>query len=173
MQPKPAAAVTALPSHELMRRVAPNRVERARLGRQLGIASESLMYAFGAPAAPVGSGRPNPIDKMDAVLEHARHHHPDVAEQIVQRFAAGNAAALAERGRALRVMDTVVTLHPEITREAMDAVVAVGEALRQGMLTGGCDAESVLRELEECERAARRAAAVLRASITAERKEVA
>jgi hypothetical protein len=153
-------------SHQLMQAAIPTRHEKRRVARALGFKGESQVYAFCED--PDGAGRPNPIDKIEVILDHALVHHPDAALAIVQRLEAKCVSALSARATALPLADLLVVLQPEAEREALDAVRAFSTAMRQMVLGGDCDQTALLREVEEAERQMSRVATMLRAVIEAD-----
>jgi hypothetical protein len=150
-----------------MQQAVPTRHEKRRVARNLGYKSEGPLYAMCED--PDGAGRPNLIDKMDILLDHARVHHPDAAIAIVQYLQAGNSQVIGERGRCLKVLELVVVQQPRAAKETTEAAAAYAEAMRQGHLSGHCDGEVLLREVEEAERAMHEAAAQLRTALADER----
>ncbi|HEX8276052.1 MAG TPA: hypothetical protein VF615_25670 [Longimicrobiaceae bacterium] len=154
------------PTHQLMQAAVPTRHEKRRVARALGISSESLFYAFCED--PDGSGRPNPIDKIEVILDHALVHHPDAALAIVQRLEARCVHALSARATALPLADLLVSLQPDAEREAMDTVRAFSTAIRQVVLGGDCDRDALLQEITEAERELKRVGVMLRAAIEAD-----
>ncbi len=150
-------------THVLMANAVPTRLEKRRLAAALGLKSESQVYAYCEDQE--GSGRPNPIDKVDAVLNHALVHHPDAALAIISHFESRAQRILGERGSALPVLDLVATLQPVVAKEGTEAVLALSEALRQGVLSGRCSPDDLLREVQEGERTLKYARTLIEAAI--------
>lgn len=151
---------------ELVRAAVPTRAEKRRVARTLGYSDESTLYKWSED--PDGSGKRNPIDCVEILLDHALLHHPDAALAIVQHLEARCARALGRRGAALPLPELLVVVQPASERESLEAVGALSSALRQIVLSGSCDAPELLREVEEAERAMHRTAVMLRAAIEAD-----
>lgn len=150
------------PTHQLMQAALPTRQEKRRVARALGFKGETQIYAYCED--PDGSGRANPIDKVEIILDHALIHHPDAALAIVQRLEGKCVRALSARATALPLAELLVCLQPGAEREALDVVQAFSTALRQVALGGDCDRLALLRQIEEAEREMTRVATMLRAA---------
>lgn len=148
-------------TYEIMKAALPTREEKKRVMRTLGFQGDATAYKWCED--PDGSGRTNPIDVMDVILDHCRLHHPDVAVQIVQHFEAGNLRALGRKAAGLTITQLVTSLQPGGEKEAMEAIKALSTAVRQLVLEETADLDALLREVEECERQMKMAAVMIRA----------
>jgi hypothetical protein len=151
---------------ELMRAAMPTRDDKRVVQRQLGYKNDSLIYKWCED--PGKSGRPNLVDNVDVVLDHARLHYPDAAIAIIQHFEAGNVRVLTRRAGQTPIPQLISTLQPGVEKEALESVSAFSSAFRQIIASGRCDLHAVLKEVEESERQARAAASIIRAAIVAE-----
>lgn len=150
---------------ELMRMALPAREDKRRVARALGLKSEALIYKWCED--PDGSGRPNLIDKLDVILDHARVHHPHAALAIEQHISAGNALAFGriETGSA---RELVLRVQPGVEKEVTEAVQAFTRALRQLAADQQTDLRLLLKEVQDAERELGRTAVMIRALIQAE-----
>jgi hypothetical protein len=155
------------PNHLLLQAAMPTRMEKRRISQALALKGESLVYKWCED--PEGSGKANPLDRLEVIVGHALVHNPDAALAIVQKLEAMCLVALSAKATAARVLDLVAALQPKTAKEVGEGKDALAAALRQGVLTGDCDGASLLREIEEGERAFKNAAVQLRAAIA--RKE--
>lgn len=154
------------PTHELVKACIPTREDKRRVMRQLGLNSESTLYKW--TEDPEGSGRPNPIDYMDVILDHARLYHPDAALAVVQHFDAANHRALGRQAAGVSTAQLLAQLQPGSEKEAHEAVAAFSAALLQVVVRGTCDLRALLQEVEEGERQLKAAAVMLRAAVEAQ-----
>ncbi len=150
---------------ELRRAVTPTREEKRRLARAMGLADESLVYKWAED--PDGSGRPNPIDKLEIIMDHALLHHPDAALAIAQHLETRITRALSRAASGLSRAQLVTQLQPATEKEAIEAVRAFGRSLVQLVATGDCDLPDLLREVEEGERQLKAASVMIRGVIQA------
>ena len=156
-------------TYELMKRAMPTREEKRRIMRLLGFSGEHTAYKWCED--PEGSGRPNPIDYLDVILDHCRLHHPDVALAIVQHFEAGNLRALGRRAAGVSVEQLLTSLQPSGEKEAMEAIRALSTAVRELVLHNTADLDAALREVEECERQMKMTAVMIRAVRDEQRRQ--
>lgn len=147
-------------THELMQDLLPTRSEKRRVGRTLGLGESTIYKWCQDPEGP--SGRPNPIDYLDTLLDHGRLHHPDAALAVVQYFEQRNVRALAKQAAGLSITQLLTTIQPTSEKEAVEAIQALSGALRQLLQGGACDLPRLLREVEEAERQMRTAAVMIR-----------
>ncbi len=155
---------------ELVQMAVPTREEKKRLARLVGL-SESLIYKWCED--PDGSGRSNPLDGTEAILEHARLFHPDAALAITQHFEAGNRAAIGRRSAGVPLLALVTDLQPATERELHEALCAFTAALRQLLASGKCDMRVLAREVEDAERQLSMVGVMVRAAIEAEERQTA
>jgi len=153
-----------LPTHELMKECMPTRQEKQRLAKFLGL-GESLMYKWCED--PEGSGRPNPLDQLEVLLDHARLNHPHVVFAITHRIVQANARSIGRGATAMPVRDLLSTLQPAAEKETAEALHALSGAIRAILMGGTADLSSLLREVEDAERELKRARVMIAAAVDA------
>ena len=151
---------------ELMRACLPTREDKQRVRRLLGLKNDSSLYK--QCEDPGRSGRPNIIDKIDILLDHARLFYPEAAAALIQHFDAGNIAALTRNVGTIPIAQLLAALQPNAEKEAIESVTAFSAGLRQLLTTGKVDLHKLLTEVEENERQAKAVAVILCAAIAAE-----
>lgn len=154
------------PTYELMKACLPTRTEKRKIAAQLRRKDESIIYKWCED--PDGSGRPNPLDMLESILEHARIYHPIAAYAVVNRLIRGNAAAASRTSTALPIQDLVTRLQPLSEKEAMEAIREFSRALRDLLQGETVDLRTLVKEVDEAMRQFQYVQDMLRAVIDAE-----
>jgi hypothetical protein len=154
-----------LQTHELLQAAVPTRLEKRRIADQLGRLNESTVYKWCEDKAN-GSGSRNFIDVAEVVLEHAAVHHPDAALAIVRHLESVVTTILVARAEALPAGDLVAVLQPQSEKELTEATQAFSRALRQLVLSGDCDLNALLREVQDAAVTIRKAEVMIQAVLT-------
>ncbi len=151
------------PTHEMMQACMPTRSEKSRIARAFGYKSESSTYKWCED--PDGSGRPNPLDQLELILDHARLYHPAAAFAIGARIMSGNARAVGGKALGRAPVDLLTDIQPAVEAETTEALHALTAALRRLCLGQGPELAAVKTEVDEAIHELQRAQAMLEAAI--------
>lgn len=151
------------PTHELMNACMPTRAEKQRMAKLFSV-GERVMYSWCED--PDGSGRPNPLDQLEVLMDHARLYHPAAAFAIASRLTTGNARSVGKQARGLHTPELLLEVQPAAEKELTEALHALSRALRAELAGTSVDLVATLREIEEAERELERARHLLTAAIT-------
>ncbi len=157
------------PTWELMKALVPTRPEKKKIAGALRLKDESLVYKWCED--PDGSGRPNPIDKVELLLEHALLLHPMAAFALMNRFKRLFSHAARRASGDLPIQNLVATLQPLSEKEAMEAISEFSRTLRDLVIGEEVDLERLLKEVDEAMRQFQHAGEMLRAAIEARKTE--
>lgn len=153
------------PTHELMKACMPSREEKQRLAAMFGV-GERVMYSWCEDRD--GSGRPNPLDHLEILLDHARLYHPAAAFAIVSRLLAGNARAVGKQAHGLALRDLLLDVQPAAEKEMSEALQALTASLRTCLTGDPTDLRRLQKELAEAEQELERARHLISAAIAQE-----
>lgn len=148
---------------ELLDQLAPTKYEKQRIAGMRGY--KSVNSIFQECEDPERSGRRNCYDEVLIYIDHALVHHPDAALAAAQHLSNYVRGSLAAAAQALPISQLILKLQPTSEKESMEAVGALSTALRQMVLGGSADSESLLREIEEAGRELDKMAVMLRAAM--------
>lgn len=152
------------PTHELIQACMPTRQEKQRMAKLYGV-SERLMYMWSED--PDGSGRPNPLDHLEILLDYARAYHPAAAFAIATRIQMGNARAAGQQARGRTTRELLLEVQPGAEKELTEALHALTSTLRTYLTGDPENLPALLKELEEAEHELEHARYLITAAIAA------
>lgn len=156
------------PTHELMKACMPTREEKRRIGKMLGL-SEATLYKWCED--PDLSGRTNPLDQLEVLLDHARLWHPAAAFAIATRITTGNARSVGKQALGLATHELLVEVQPAAEKELTEALHALTSALRNQLMGQATDLGVLLQEIADAEHELERARHLITAAIEAARAD--
>lgn len=136
------------PTYALMKACMPTTEDKLRIARTVG-KGKSLIYKW--TEDPLGSGRPNPLDTLEVILDHARLNHPHAAFAIAHRITAGNARVVSAAAHGISTTALMQNVQAGVEKEATEALHAFTAAMRRMLLGGEVDLDKLLKEVEEAE----------------------